>query len=69
LNIPTEQIVTIGDMPADVYMFKKSGISIAMGNSTPDVKQAATFVTESNDADGFAKAMERFVLARVAARP
>jgi Cof subfamily protein (haloacid dehalogenase superfamily) len=69
LNIPTEQIVTIGDMPADVYMFKKSGISIAMGNSPPDVQQAATFVTDSNDDDGFAKAMERFVLSRLAAQP
>jgi Cof subfamily protein (haloacid dehalogenase superfamily) len=68
LNIPTEQIATIGDMPADVYMFKKSGISVAMGNSTPEVKQAATFVTDSNEADGFAKAMERFVLSRLAAR-
>jgi Cof subfamily protein (haloacid dehalogenase superfamily) len=69
LNIPTEQIATIGDMPADVYMFKKSGISIAMGNSTPEVKQEATFVTDSNENDGFAKAMERFVLSRLAARP
>ena len=69
LNIHIDQIVTIGDMPADVYMFKKSGVSIAMGNSTPEVKQAATYVTESNDTDGFAKAMERFVLSRVAARP
>jgi Cof subfamily protein (haloacid dehalogenase superfamily) len=69
LNIPTEQIVTIGDMPADVYMFEKSGISIAMGNATPEVKQAATFVTDSNENDGFAKAMERFVLSRLAARP
>jgi Cof subfamily protein (haloacid dehalogenase superfamily) len=68
LNIPTGQIVTIGDMPADVYMFKKSGISIAMGNSTPEVQKEATLVTESNEADGFAKAMERFVLPRLAAR-
>jgi Cof subfamily protein (haloacid dehalogenase superfamily) len=68
LNVPTEQIATIGDMPADVYMFKKSGISIAMGNSTPEVQQSATFVTESNEAEGFAKAMERFVLPRLTAR-
>jgi hydroxymethylpyrimidine pyrophosphatase-like HAD family hydrolase len=50
-------------------MFKKSGISIAMGNSPPDVQQAATFVTDSNDDHGFAKAMERFVLSRLTVRP
>lgn len=63
LNIPTEQIMTIGDMPADIYMFKKSGISIAMGNSPPEVQAAATYVTDSNDNDGFAKAIDRFLLA------
>lgn len=62
LKIPTDQIVTVGDMPNDVLMFKKSGISIAMGNASLEVKQQATYVTDSNEQDGFAKAMERFVL-------
>ena len=58
-NIPPPQIVTIGDMPNDVLMFKQSGISIAMGNASPEVQKSATFVTDSNEAEGFAKAMER----------
>lgn len=62
LKIPTEQIVTIGDMPNDVLMFKKSGMSIAMGNASPEVKQQATYVTDSNEQEGFAKAMEPFIL-------
>jgi hypothetical protein len=62
LKIPTDQIVTIGDMPNDVLMFKKSGVSIAMGNASDDVKRQATYVTDSNEQDGYAKAMERFVL-------
>jgi hypothetical protein len=62
LHIPPEQIATIGDMPNDVLMFKKSGMSIAMGNSSDEVKKQATFVTDSNEQDGFAKAMEKFVL-------
>ncbi|MCU1286954.1 MAG: haloacid dehalogenase [Acidobacteriales bacterium] len=66
LKIPTEQIATIGDMPADVFMFAKSGISIAMGNSSPEVKAAATFVTDSNDEEGFAKAIDRFILQQAA---
>jgi len=62
LKIPTDQIATIGDMPNDVLMFKKSGMSIAMGNAGPDVKRQATYVTDSNEQDGFAKAMESFIL-------
>ncbi len=62
LNIPTEQIATIGDMQTDVLMFRKSGVSIAMGNANDDVKKQATYVTKSNCEDGFAYAMEHFVL-------
>ena len=62
LAVPIAQIVTIGDMPNDVLMFRKSGLSIAMGNASPDVQHAATFVTSSNTEEGFARAMERFVL-------
>ena len=62
LGIPSAQIATIGDMPNDVLMFNRSGLSIAMGNASLNVQQAATFVTTSNTADGFAKAMERFVI-------
>ncbi len=67
LHVPTENIATIGDMPNDVLMFKRSGVSIAMGNASPEVQQAARFVTSSNKAEGFALAMERFVLRTQAA--
>lgn len=66
-GIPTSNIITIGDMPADVFMFEKSGISIAMGNSSVDVQSKATYVTASNEDDGFAKAVDRFVLSAFAA--
>jgi Cof subfamily protein (haloacid dehalogenase superfamily) len=62
LHVPTANIATIGDMPNDVSMFKRSGVSIAMGNASPDVQHAARFVTSSNKEEGFALAMERFVL-------
>jgi len=62
LDIPTQEIVTIGDMITDTLMFRKSGISIAMGNAYPDVKAQATFVTRSNEEDGFSYAMDHFVL-------
>jgi hydroxymethylpyrimidine pyrophosphatase-like HAD family hydrolase len=44
-------------------MFRKSGISIAMGNAPDDVKSQATYVTDSYNDERFAKAMKRFVLA------
>ena len=62
LGIPADQIGTIGDMPNDVPMFEKSGFSIAMGQASDEVKKAATYVTDSCDEEGFAKAMERYVL-------
>jgi Cof subfamily protein (haloacid dehalogenase superfamily) len=62
LSIPLAEIATIGDMPNDVLMFQKSGISIAMGNASPEVQKQARFVTTSYDDEGFAKAVERYVL-------
>jgi len=58
LGVSLNQVATIGDMQNDLAMFAKSGISFAMGNATDDVKQRATHVTDSNENDGFAKAME-----------
>jgi hypothetical protein len=67
LNIPAAQIATLGDMPNDVSMFRKSGLSIAMGNASDEVKAQATEVTDTNENDGFAKAVQKFVLGTVAA--
>lgn len=62
LNVSAEQIATLGDMPNDILMFRKSGFSIAMGNASDEVKSQASVVTDSNEDEGFAKAMERFIL-------
>ncbi len=62
LGIPEEDIATIGDQPNDVLMFERSGFSIAMGNASEEVKRQARAVTDSNDDEGFAKAVERFLL-------
>jgi len=68
LSIPTEQIVTIGDMSTDALMFHTSGISIAMGNALDDVKAQATYVTRTNQEDGFAYAMDHFIIASAGQR-
>jgi Cof subfamily protein (haloacid dehalogenase superfamily) len=62
LEVPAVEIATIGDQPNDVLMFKRSGFSIAMGNASDEVKEQATVTTDSYNDEGFAKAMERFIL-------
>jgi Cof subfamily protein (haloacid dehalogenase superfamily) len=62
IGVPADEIVTIGDQPNDVLMFKRSGFGIAMGNASDEVKVKAAAVTDSYNDEGFAKAMERFVL-------
>lgn len=61
-GIQKEEIATIGDMPNDILMFADSGLSIAMGQADDEVKQAAHQVTDSNAEEGFAKAVEHFIL-------
>ena len=61
-EIPEEEIATIGDQANDVLMFERSGFSIAMGNASDEVKRQASAVTDSFNDEGFAKAVERFLL-------
>ena len=58
LGISTDAVAAIGDMQNDLAMFRVSGVSIAMGNATADVKKMATHVTASNEDEGFAKAVD-----------
>ncbi len=62
LNIPTEAICTLGDMPNDVLMFGRTGMSIAMGNASAEVQAQANFVSTSNEDEGFAHAVDTFIL-------
>ena len=62
LGISREEIMACGDGGNDVEMLKEVGFAIAMANAYDPVKTAADFVTVSNDEDGVAKAIERFVL-------
>jgi Cof subfamily protein (haloacid dehalogenase superfamily) len=66
-KIPLQQVATLGDQPNDVLMFNKSGLSIAMGNASEEVQRQATYITASHEDEGFAKAVEQFILPRVAA--
>jgi len=63
-RILPQAIATIGDMPNDVLMFAHSGLSIAMGNASLEVQRAARRITASNEEEGFASAVDRFILPR-----
>ncbi len=67
-DIPTDEVATIGDMPNDVDMFKRSGFSIAMGNASEEVQGEADTVTGDCDHDGFADAVEKLLLAQEGSR-
>lgn len=62
LGVPAREIAVIGDGANDVAMFEQSGLAIAMGNAQPAVQERADHVTSSNAQDGFAQAVERFIL-------
>lgn len=56
------EIMALGDHDNDVSMIEYAGVSVAMGNACEALKSRAGHMTDDNDADGFAKAVERFVL-------
>jgi Cof subfamily protein (haloacid dehalogenase superfamily) len=66
LDVPLDAIAVIGDGENDLAMFAKAGLSIAMGNAGTEVKQQADVVTAANTEDGFARAIERYVLGTAA---
>lgn len=62
MGVSPANVAVIGDGENDIDMFSEAGLSIAMGNGDADVRKAADFVTERNDEDGAAAALEWFVL-------
>ncbi len=62
IGVPPAQVAVLGDGENDIAMFDAAGLSIAMGNGAAEVQQAAHFVTGRNDEDGFAAAIDWFVL-------
>lgn len=58
LNIAKEEVITIGDNINDKEMIQNAGVGVAMGNSTPVIKEVADIVTASNDENGVAKVID-----------
>ena len=64
LGIPKESIMACGDGDNDVHLLREVGFGVAMANAQPQVKEAADYITASNDEDGVARAIEEFALHR-----
>lgn len=62
LGIEQNEILCIGDSYNDLEMFSYAGLAIAMGNAEEVVKKAADYITGTNEEDGVAQALEKFIL-------
>lgn len=62
LSIPLSEVIAIGDDRVDMGMIQMAGLGVAMANGDEDLKAAADFVTLSNDEDGVARVIEKFIL-------
>lgn len=65
MGVAPHEIACLGDMPNDVPMLDIGGLSIAMGNASDEVASHAHFVTDTNENDGWVKAIEKWVLPRI----
>lgn len=61
LGLKEEEVMAIGDQHNDLTMFAIAGTTVAMGNAIPELKEAATYVTESNANHGVAVALECYI--------
>lgn len=62
LGVKQDEIISMGDAGNDLDMIEYAGMGIAMANAFEEVKKAANYITDSNNEDGVAKAIEKFIL-------
>lgn len=62
MGVDPQGVMAMGDGENDIEMLHLAGVSVAMGNAGPKVKAAADVIVASNDEDGVAEAIHRFVL-------
>ncbi len=61
LGVEREQVMAIGDNRNDLELLTWAGLGVAMGNAIPELQQVADWVTATNDEDGVARALARFI--------
>lgn len=62
LGIKKEEIMAFGDNFNDIELLGAAGIAVAMGNAREELKEKADYITGTNDQDGVAEGIEKFVL-------
>ncbi|NIK78446.1 hypothetical protein FHS15_003584 [Paenibacillus castaneae] len=62
LNIEMSQVIAVGDSLNDIAAIRESGLGVAMGNAQQEVKEAADYITLSNNEDGVADVIKRYIL-------
>lgn len=62
LGIKQEEIITMGDAGNDKHMIEYAGLGVAMGNAFDEIKEIANYITDTNENDGVAKTIEKFIL-------
>jgi HAD-superfamily hydrolase, subfamily IIB len=62
LGITKEEIIAIGDADNDIEMIEYAGLGVAMRNAKEEIKGIADFVTKSNEEDGVAFVIEKFIV-------
>ncbi len=61
-GISREEMIAVGDQTNDLPMIEYAGLGVAMGNAVEKVKEAANYITSTNEEDGVAKVIEKFIL-------
>ncbi|MCP4377330.1 MAG: HAD family phosphatase [bacterium] len=62
MHIPSEETMAIGDNANDAGMIQWAGVGVAMGNAPQRIRDFSDYVTDSNDANGVAKALDKFII-------
>lgn len=62
LQVKPEEVIAIGDSENDLSMLRFAGLGVSMGNGDESIKKQADYTTDSNDEDGVAKVIEKFIL-------
>ncbi|WP_195619045.1 sugar-phosphatase [Clostridium paraputrificum] len=62
LNVDKDEIIAVGDAENDLDMIEFAGLGVAMENGHSNVKEAANYITKSNNEDGVAEVVKKFIL-------
>jgi Cof subfamily protein (haloacid dehalogenase superfamily) len=62
LGFEREEVICVGDAGNDLAMIRYAGLGVAMGNAFDEIKSEADYITHTNDEDGVAHVIEKFML-------